>query len=865
MATFIALILTISMASIVLLPNTNAHTPAWTTVSYAYLSVAPDPVGVGQTVAVCMWVDTAMPSATVENDIRRHDYKLTIIAPNGAVETKTWDVISDSTGVQFYRYTPTQVGNYTFTFDYPQQTYTWTGVYQNDTFLASSRTQTLIVQQDPLPMAVDSYPLPTEYWTRPIEGQNNYWYTIASNWLGQPYIIGAGSAYIGGEQPDGSAPTSAHVMWTKPIDYGGVVGGNKTAIPGESYYQGLSYNPRFTNSLIMQGLLYYQEPLGNAGTGGDYVAVDLRTGQEQWRVNTTATGISLVPSFGYLYSFETPNQHGVLPNGLLIASTTAYTGLGTVWRTYDARTGMLTSMNITNVPSGSDLAGPQGEFLRYTLTNYGNSTVPKYNLMQWNSSNVFGKVSGTGVGTWYSGTANASAPGSWDWNVSLTLPSGTWTIGTACRGLVPLINLDNVLLLTQGTFGGHISDSGATVTSDPGNITAISLKPNEIGRVIWTQTYQPAPGNNTRFISAWDPTNGVFIFSDKESFANWGYSLATGQYMWGPSYPPNTGSVDWNYMIWYTPFCQYGNLYSAGFSGLLYCFDDLTGELKWTYGNGGPGNSTSSGFITPYGYYPEFVECVADGKIYLVGNEHSPNSPMYKDSQLRCINASNGAELWTIMGWGNMMSGSAGVVADGYLSVFNPYDGQIYTYGKGPSDLTVSISDDVITSGSSVMIKGTVTDLSMGTNQAEQAARFPHGVPAVSDASQSGWMEYVYMQKPQPTTVTGVPVTLSVMDSNGNFREIGTVTTTDGFFSFNWKPDIEGQYTVYASFSGSDSYWPSHALTSFAVDPAAPTASPFPVTTLPPTEMYIVVAAIAIIVAIVLVGAVLAVLIRKRP
>ncbi len=219
--------------------------------------------------------------------------------------------------------------------------------------------------------------------------------------------------------------------------------------------------------------------------------------------------------------------------------------------------------------------------------------------------------------------------------------------------------------------------------------------------------------------------------------------------MWGPSYPPNTGSVDWNYMIWYTPFCQYGNLYSAGFSGLLYCYDDLTGELKWTYGNGGPGNSTSSGFITPYGYYPEFVECVADGKIYLVGNEHSPNSPMYKDSQLRCINASNGAELWTIMGWGNMMSGSAGVVADGYLSVFNPYDGQIYTYGKGPSDLTVSISDDVITSGSSVMIKGTVTDLSAGTNQAEQAARFPHGVPAVSDASQSGWMEYVYMQKPQ--------------------------------------------------------------------------------------------------------------------
>ena len=48
----------------------------------------------------------------------------------------------------------------------------------------------------------------------------------------------------------------------------------------------------------------------------------------------------------------------------------------------------------------------------------------------------------------------------------------------------------------------------------------------------------------------------------------------------------------------------------------------------------------------------------------------------------------------------------------------------------------------------------------------------------------------------------------------------------DGFFAFNWKPDIEGQYTVYASFAGSESYWPSHAVTAFAVDPAAATPAP---------------------------------------
>jgi outer membrane protein assembly factor BamB len=318
-------------------------------------------------------------------------------------------------------------------------------------------------------------------------------------------------------------------------------------------------------------------------------------------------------------------------------------------------------------------------------------------------------------------------------------------------------------------------------------------------------------------------------------------------------------------MIWYTPFCQYGNLYSDSFSGLLYCWDDTTGVLKWTYGNGGPGNSTSSGFETPYGYYPEFVEAVADGKIYLVGNEHSPNSPMYKGSLLRCINATTGAELWTIFGWGNMMSGTGGAIADGFLTVYNPYDGQIYSYGKGPSALTVEAPMADIVQGSGLIIRGTITDISAGATQNEQAARFPNGIPAVSDASQSAWMEYIYMQKPKPSDTTGVPVTIAVIDSNGNYRNIGTTTSdSSGAFSLQWTPDISGKYTVIAKFAGSESYWPSSSETSFAVDPAASTPSPYPVITLPPTEMYIAAAAAAIIVAVVLVGAILAMMLRKR-
>jgi hypothetical protein len=121
------------------------------------------------------------------------------------------------------------------------------------------------------------------------------------------------------------------------------------------------------------------------------------------------------------------------------------------------------------------------------------------------------------------------------------------------------------------------------------------------------------------------------------------------------------------------------------------------------------------------------------------------------------------------------------------------------------------------------------------------------------------------MQKPKPTNVTGVQVTLSVVDANGNYRDIGTTATdADGYFGFNWKPDIEGKYTVYASFTGSDSYWPSHAVTAFNAAQVAPTASP---TAAPPAsivDQYFVPAVIGIILAIIVVGVVIVMILRKR-
>ena len=71
--------------------------------------------------------------------------------------------------------------------------------------------------------------------------------------------------------------------------------------------------------------------------------------------------------------------------------------------------------------------------------------------------------------------------------------------------------------------------------------------------------------------------------------------MTTGAKIWGPT--PSQTAYDF-YGNPITPYvvgqCAYGNLYSMGYGGILYCYDDQTGKLLWTYGNGGAGNSTST-------------------------------------------------------------------------------------------------------------------------------------------------------------------------------------------------------------------------------------------------------------------------------
>jgi outer membrane protein assembly factor BamB len=857
----IALFLTVIMsASLVLTPSVAAHntstdTSTWQIPTNAFIHVAPNPVGVGQQVLVVFWLDKVMPSAVVANAIRMHGYQLTITAPDGTVKTMSWDIVWDTTSSQYTPFTPDQAGIYKFDFNYPGQTYDFGGTYQGDKYLPANASTTLTVQNDQVPDAKTSYPLPTQYWTRPIEGMNTDWWAISSNWLGT-----GSPQFTGGQkiQRDGTAPNSPHIMWTKPIQNGGVMGGTHVGLAGETYYNGLDYNMRFQNAIIMYGRLFYSLPYGNSGTTGGVMAVDLRTGEQLWYTNTTGIGN---PSFGYVYDYNDGNQHGGLGNDLLYTSNFA--------RAYDPTTGIVTNVNITNTPGGTPFQGAYGEQLRYQIANIGTTASPNWRLTEWNSSKMNQVTVGQiGAGNWYlNGFYNASLAQNYDWNVSIPALSGL-----SAPTVVAAIQ-DDRIVGRSSSFQGT-SSSTTFGTPDPWTYWAVSIKPESRGTLLWIKNYSAPAGNHTLSPGTVNLDSKVFIMFEKETGSWYGYSTDDGSLLWGPTPPLNTaGRDDFDYynalesLSVNCPIYQ-GRFYASGYGGLLYCFDAKTGTLLWTYGNGGPGNSTNAGLTNVWGHYPLWIGVVADGKLYMYTSEHSPNSPMYKDALIRCLNATTGEEIWTMLGWGGVFGPTTQMVeADGYLAYMNSYDNQLYVVGKGPSQLTVSAPQAGIDMGKSLIISGSVTDISSGSKQQATAANFPNGLPCVSDESQAAWMEYVYMQKPKPTNATGVEVTINVLDSNGNLRPIGTATTdTSGMFSYQWTPDIQGKYTVFASFAGSESYWPSSSETSFAVDPAAPTPTPSPVAQQSVADQYFIPAIAGLFVAIIVVGAVMAILmLRKRP
>ena len=777
--------------------------------TYAFIAVAPNPVGINQTVNVVVWLDIPPPTAAGPSGDRWQGFLVKITAPDGTTETKG-PFTSDDTGGAFFSYTPTQVGKYSFLFSFPGQ---WinTTTYQRWYKPCMSRVAELTVQQQLLSYTPE-IPLPTGYWARPISAENREWYRISGNWLMAKYDKDA-VAYEGSGSWNQytTAPNTAHIVWTKQLAFGGIVGG--TYGYGMSYYTGLQYEPKLRPPIIMNGILYYNT--ADPPIYG-FRAVDLRSGEVLWYQNSTYQ-----LSLGQIYVYDSPNQHGAIPYLWSVA--------GSTWHMFDAFTGNYI-LTINNVPSGYITYGPSGEVLVYTING------ANHWLSMWNSSRAIPPPAGGGSNDWmwrpdnYRGqTLNGTRGIQWNVTIPNNVPAASsiqwyWNDILVSQAIVSMPGVQYPTLV-------HSAFNAKT------------------GEQLWIQN-RTNMGTMTYPVYI-TPNEGVYALFVRETKQWYAWSVETGSQLW----VTEPIEDDWGFYQVCGGFA-YGKFYSAGYDGTLHAYDAKTGAHLWDYYCG------NAGFDTPYGSWPLFGALIfADGKIYVGNNEHSPSVPLWRGEKLHCIDAETGKGVWNISGMYAGGRNGLGAVADGYLVTTNGYDNCIYCFGKGPSKTSVAASPKISTIGAEVLVEGMVTDESPGAKEYAQTARFPNGVPAIADEDMSAWMEYVYQQQPKPVNARGVEVTITVLDPNGNCYDVAKATSDiNGFYSCTFEPPVPGKYTVIATFSGSESYYGSSAETAIFVEeapPAAPEATPAPQA---PVETYFAVSTVAIIVAI----AVAVVLLRKR-
>jgi outer membrane protein assembly factor BamB len=826
----ISVFLMLAMA-ISLLPATNAQSERPT---YAFIGATPNPVGVGQEVLLHIGISqqtyTTYQSYTglTVTIIDPYDHETTL--DNGGPGYKT-----DATGGTGTNFTPEKEGVYKLQSHFPAQTidiYSFFGTVTGQEDLAASDSEwiTLVVQAEPVPYYPEA-PLPTEYWTRPINAQFHSWAPIAGNWLrpAGSYTMPPIPKYHPNNE---DAPDTAHILWTKQYVQGGLAGGE---LGNVQYEMGDAYEGKFLGSVIIDGVLYYNQYEEQQASGAssepaaqNVIAVNLKTGEEIWRMNWENKRLA----FGQVYMFDGFNYHG--------AFAYLWTVSGSTWKAYDPLSGRWV-YTITDVPSSDyNVYGPKGEIIRYTVDTR-NGWMTKWNSSKTVNPQTAGSV---GDGSWepigsiFNGTRGI------EWNV---------TIPTGLPGSVAHYSLDKVFGSTSaGIFGAA---NVSSITSWAIDCTDDSVEDGTANMVFNEEWDTPGGYDGTTYV--WTDASfedEVFIISNKETRRYYGFSLKTGKHMW-TSDPEHYLAF---YDKWYGPAYGYGNFYTGRMTGVVTCYNITTGKVKWTY------NVTDKyAEILWSNNFPIEYHFLADGKICLSYGEHSPIIPTGRGAPMVVLDAETGEEIWTLS-WFNNWWGGHVIIGDSVMAGLNAYDGRIYSIGKGPSATTVSAAPKISVNGDAVLVEGTVMDISPGTEDYALAARFPNGVPAMSDANMTDWMEYVYMQYPKPAEMVGVDVTISVIDPNGNTPTVATATSdASGGFCCEFIPEVSGMYTVIATFEGSGAYCSSSATTHLKVNDAIVTPPPTE-TPAPMTDAYVLGLGGVSIAAIVAIGLVIILMLRKR-
>jgi hypothetical protein len=825
-------VLIILMASSILLTTTNTGvsaanqsnlgiplpagvTPVYERTTYAYLSVSPNPIGIGQQALVNIWTTPGLDRFKAH-----HDYTVTITHPDGTTEKKVMDSYwADATS--WFTFTPDATGEWKLKFEFfgsyfPNGTYAdpratggvdvraWDEYYKP----SSTKETTLVVQNEPVQPYPD-VPLPTDYWTRPIPAENRDWWIISGNypWYGPgggekwDELYPDTNPYWSARQkftPWTLGPESGHIVWTDQQDLtAGLLGGDLTSI----FTVGTGANP----NILYNGLGYMSTTeVVNGFPTPVWQCFDIRTGELKWqRTNVTEiptiieydTGVSAAPVPG---AGERPLKPELL-----------YMGGGRLMK-YSPSTGAL-NLNVSIAP----MTGSGGTYFTRGMVlgvqDLGSSAgAGRYRLINW-----------TTIGTATNFADRVIGNITWPWS-----------------------NL--------GTTQDFNTGLAATISGGGRDVTQIRVADMVAGKELW---------NTTSLDSVYMTQTAVADHGKIAMLMRGGFYEAWDMRSGALAWKSELGTYPWSEAGWasYGVASAYGMIYQQYNDGIL-AFNWTNGKIVWRYQDvakyqfENPYTGINGTSVIPM-YNFGFGMRIVDGKIYVANAVHSPQIPLERGWGVHSINALTGERVWRVSIPSHTHAEAAtGYVHDGYFTFFGG-DGIMYVFGKGLSATTVTAPSTQVQVGQKLTITGTVLDMSPAQS----------GTAAISEKDMSAWMEYMHKQAAKPTDATGVTVDLTAFDPNGNIVNIGQATSnTDGTFGFSWAPEVSGLYEITARFAGSASYGSSTASTYFtAIDgPTPPTQTPIALTA---TETYFVPAIAGIIAAILAVGVILAlVMIRKR-
>ncbi|MEM2099709.1 MAG: PQQ-binding-like beta-propeller repeat protein [Candidatus Bathyarchaeia archaeon] len=746
-----------------------------------YISIAPTLIGVGQEATVNLWV---FPLPT--NYLYRpyyggfRDITVTFVKPDGTEHTFK---PTDATGVYapgqtqaiggiYFYYKPDMVGNWSVYFRMPEQNITdstGTVIYS----ACISNRAYFKVQAEPVNAGLlNGYPwspLPNDnvFWSYPISSNNREWSQISGDWLQgdsgaaawSPLFLGATSKLW---QPYGSGPATAHILWSKPIKAGGLIGGE---------YGSLSYHSitvRGRSQVVIAGKVFVNFPDAN-----QFACFDLVTGSEIYRANgSISIGIRL-PGNPFAQATLDPSvvlasSFGAMPRIYLFGAAAGR------WNYYDPFTGALVRSIANATTTGFMLV--DGTELAYGISGG--------RLYMWNMSKVVGDNWPTGF---------------------------QWTVPLPQTLLGPPVGLFAPSLL------GMTKDASKIVLNTVNQYWCYNSKD---GTLLWNFTIDyPSMRNSQYALYGVD----VFIVYNTRDATFKCYSMDTGSLRWeSQSFSDSPWATTWN--VYGSITNDNNNMYVLFPDGAIKAFNLANGKEIW---RSEPIPSTE--FIHNVVPFYHGVVLVGGNLYAYAGYSLSYQiNPIPRFAMLVCLNATTGVIQWTLNG-GIFPSAAS----NGYLLGQGNYDGKLYVLGKGPTKTTVMISPKIAPLCSSVLIEGSVIDVSPATESYEAKVRFPNGVPAVADEDMSEFMDYLYMQNAtllnNPPSPKGVTVRLSVIDPNNNCYEIGSVTTdSNGLYKFTWTPEIEGEYTIIATFDGNNSYWSSYAITALSMTKTEATESASP-------------------------------------